>query len=217
MATSGTYGFSTNRDFIITEAFRKIGALGDGETIDATRLTIGSNVLNPMVKAFSSYGMSVWTLDKISIPLSEWANAPELIVGPTGTYVIDYKPLAITDALRSDGSIETPLIQISNSEYENQPTKTQTGTPTMFYYKPEAYVGKIYLWQPPDTYWDANGTLETTFRRQIQDLDTSTDEPDFPIEWHEALIYQLAVRLAPNYGLAPNDRMILKKEACTFL
>ena len=105
------------------------------------------------------------------------------------------------------------MIILTNREYEWQTNKRETGTPTMVYYKPNAFEGELFLWQAPDDYWSENGSMSFVFQRQIQDMASSTDAPDFPAEWHEALIYQLAIRLAPNYGLAPTDRSILKSEA----
>lgn len=211
--TSAVYGYSTSRDFIITEAFRKIGALGDGVPLDSTRLSIGAGVLSPMVQSFSSYGLLIWTLDRITIPLNYWNGQPKLTIGPAAQYRTPYKPLKCLEAVRNDDLSSVDMIKLANRDYETQTNKTTTGVPTMFYYKPNAYEGEIYLWQPPDDYWSNNGSITFVFQRQIQDLTTSTDEPDFPQEWTEALIYQLAIRLAPNYGLAPNDRGMLKQEA----
>lgn len=206
------YGYSTSRDFIITEAFRKIGALGDGETLDATRISIGSGVLNPMVKSFASYGLNIWTLDRVKIPLSYWRGSPSIILGPTGDFITAYKPLKLHECYRIDSDSSVPLIIVSNKDYEDQTNKTSTGTPTLAYYQPFSYYGVLSLWQVPDSYWEDKEIL-CVFQRQIADLDNGTDEPDFPPEWHEALIYNLAVRLAPNYGLPPSDRNILKTEA----
>lgn len=211
--TSAVYGFSSSRDFIITEAFRKIGALGDGQTLDATRMTIGARVLSPMVQSFSNLGLLIWTLDRITIPLSFWQEAPMLTVGPQAQYRTPYIPLKCLEAVRNDGESSVPLIKMANKDYEEQTNKSQTGTPTMFYHKPNAFHSEIYLWQAPDSYWSTNGSITFVFQRQLQDMASSTDAPDFPKEWHEALIYQLAMRLAPNYGLAPTDRNILKQEA----
>lgn len=47
----------------------------------------------------------------------------------------------------------------------------------------------------------------------VQDIDSSTDNPDIPQEFLEALKYGLAVRLAPEYGYPLEDRMVLKAEA----
>ena len=34
----------------------------------------------------------------------------------------------------------------------------------------------------------------------FEDFDSAADNPDFPVEWHEALQFNLAMRLAPEYG-----------------
>jgi hypothetical protein len=82
-STSALYGYSTSRDFIITEAFRKIGALADGADLDDTRMAIGARVLSPMVQSLSSHGLLIWTLDKITVPLSYWNGEPRLTFGPS--------------------------------------------------------------------------------------------------------------------------------------
>ena len=38
------------------------------------------------------------------------------------------------------------------------------------------------------------------------DLDVAGNNPEFPVEWAEALIYNLADRLAPEYGLPIPER-----------
>ena len=34
----------------------------------------------------------------------------------------------------------------------------------------------------------------------LEDLDASGDNPDFPSEWLDTIVYQLAVRIAPAFG-----------------
>lgn len=207
-----TFTYTSTRNFIVEEAFRKIGALGDGESLDATRLAIGVGVLNPMVKALSAYGLNLWALEKVSIPLSTWRGNPSIVVGPAGDFITSYKPLKLLECVRVDDTSSVPLMILAHKDYFEQTNKTETGTPTMIYFQPFSTYAVLSLWQPPDDYWD-DKTIECTFQRQIGDLSSADDEIDFPAEWHEALIYQLAVRLAPNYGLPPSDRAILKQEA----
>lgn len=51
----------------------------------------------------------------------------------------------------------------------------------------------------------------------IEDFDQSTDEPDFPQEWIEAIGYNLATRLFSSYGdtLTAIDRAEIKETALT--
>jgi hypothetical protein len=50
----------------------------------------------------------------------------------------------------------------------------------------------------------------------FEDMDTDSNDLGFPVEWTEAVIYGLAVRLAPEYGLSINERQQLKMEAKEF-
>ena len=44
-------------------------------------------------------------------------------------------------------------------------------------------------------------------------MSAGTDDVDFPNEWYRALILNLAVDLAPKYGLGIQERDLLKEEA----
>jgi hypothetical protein len=209
MATSGTYVWTSNRDYIITEAFRKIGSLGDYEDIDTERLNSGARALNPMVKAMAAMGMPLWAVKTVDIPLSNWASAT-LRIGPNQT-LSQEKPLKIFQVIRIDGTNEVPLIPLADEDYQNLTDKTSSGVPTQYYYKPLREFGDLTIWKRPDSYW-LTKTLRIRYQRPFQEFNVDTDEPDFPNEWHEALIYRLATRLAANYGLPLNDRRMLKEE-----
>lgn len=43
--------------------------------------------------------------------------------------------------------------------------------------------------------------INFTFERQLQDFDESNDNPDFPVEWTECLIWNLAARIGPEYKI----------------
>jgi hypothetical protein len=47
-------------------------------------------------------------------------------------------------------------------------------------------------------------------------MDSDSNDLSLPPEWTEAVIYGLAVRLAPEYGLSINERQQLKMEAKEF-
>lgn len=218
MATSGSYDWTSTRDFIITEAFKKIGRLGDFETLDSQRLTAGINALNPMIKAFQGLGMPVWAVTEQYLPFTHWATTPTVSIGPGATIAQAIKPLKIVQAIRRDNTnasfpVDVPLDIQPYENYELQSSKQSQGAPNTLFYQPLGYTGQISLWPLPDSTWQTNGQLYIRYQRPFQDFDASTDEPDFPVEWHEALIYNLAVRLAPNYGVPIQDRGVLKQEA----
>lgn len=222
MATSNSYNFTSSRDEIITSAFRKIGALGDYETIDTERLNAGIAAINPMIKTFMTKGMPVWALTEVTVPLSSFATIGFKTIGPSQTIELAYKPLKLIQAIRRDSVVpanptDTPVNIYTQTDFLDLSSKASTGAPVHVHYQPLAYHGQLRVWPLPDTYWQTNGSLILRFQRPFQDFDASTDEPDFPVEWHEALIYGLAVRLAPEYGVALNERQSLKQEAKEYL
>lgn len=214
MATSGSYDFSSTRDSIITSALRRIGALGDTETLDSVRQAVGIETLNPMIKAFQGIGMPVWATVDQEIAMSLFTSVP-LSIGPDADQDQLIKPLKIIQALRKDTDAETdvPMTILPWEDYNLLADKNTEGAPVHLFYHPQRTTGDIYIWPLPDDYWQTNGQLYIRYQRPFQDFDASTDEPDFPVEWHEALILALAVRLAPIYGLAPADRKELKEDA----
>jgi hypothetical protein len=218
MPTSNSYSYTTTRDQIISAAFRKIGVLGDYESIDSQRLNAGISALNPMIKAYHSQGMPLWTITEQIIPMSFWTTAVSVSIGPGQAVNQSFAPLKIIQAFRRDDITPTAptdvdLLIETRQNYSTRSNKLSRGTPTSLSYLPFAGTGALFLWPLPDLYWQTNGKLYLRFQRPFQDFVNSTDEPDFPVEWHEALIYNLAVRLASEYGVSPTDRGILKSEA----
>ena len=218
MSTSGSYDYKATAATIVAEAYRKIGALGDTETLDSTRQAIGMVSLNLMAKTFAAYGLQLWLRQEEYIPMSLFATDQAITVGPSGEYVTSYKPLRLLECSRYDAIDPTnpTSIQVFNMterEYQHKTNKLQEGTPVEVHFRPDAYQGWLHIWPNADDYWQTNGSLACVFHRQIQDFDSTADDPDFPPEWHETLVYQLACRLAPNIGLAPNDRQALQKDA----
>ena len=111
------------------------------------------------------------------------------------------KPMRVLGMRRVTGGPSSPssipMMALSHQEYFDLPNKETNGLPTHFYYNPDLSSGKLYMWPRPN---DPEMYFEMTFERQLEDFDSSSDNPDFPTEWLECLTYQLAVRLAPAFG-----------------
>jgi len=60
MATSGVYTFSRNRDQIITDALRRVGAIEAGETPGSQEVTDASAVLNSLIRHWQGTGTHIW-------------------------------------------------------------------------------------------------------------------------------------------------------------
>ena len=65
----------------------------------------------------------------------------------------------------------------------------------------------IYVYPTTD---NVTKTIELVVQRSISDFDADGDNPDFPQEWYEALVYGLAARLSNHYKLPISERKWLK-------
>lgn len=96
----------------------------------------------------------------------------------------------------NDSDVQIELV--GRAEYAQLSDKTTQGKTNKLWYNPLTTNGAASLWLTPDL---ATDVVRFSFERNVQDFDVGADEPDFPIEWGEALVYGLAARLV--VGLFP--------------
>jgi len=109
---------------------------------------------------------------------------------------------------------EIPVISWSRDQYFNQVNKNSTGTVVNAYYSPQLENGRMYVWQTASS---INDLVRFTFERPLQDITDSTDTLDFPVEWLEAIIYNLAARLVDDYDVPPAKGDRITQKAVSFL
>jgi hypothetical protein len=102
------------------------------------------------------------------------------------------------------------MTKISRQEYVNLSLKTSQGVPSLFYYDPQITNGVLYVWQTASV---VTSTLKMTVRTPVQDFVNTTDNPHFPVEWADALHYNLAARLAPVFGVPASIAASVKELA----
>lgn len=120
------------------------------------------------------------------------------------------RPLRIAEARIVESGNEVPMFRLGRSGYFELANKTSEGKPTQFYYEPQLTNGKLWIWPTPN---NVDMRIKFSFERTLEDFDSAADNADFPVEWLEAIKYNLAARLAPQYGLPLDMRAWLKQEA----
>jgi hypothetical protein len=205
MATSGSYTFTQTRDDIIKRALRLIGALAQGETPTTDQVTEAAIALNGLVKAWEADGMPLWAITQKTLTL----------VSGQSTYTVTTpKPLKVLQAWNHNttSNVDVPMRVITKQEYNILGNKTSTGNPIQLYYDPRRDSGEFHLFPVPSTVEQAANTIQYVCQIPFEDFNASTDNPDFPQEWYDAVTYGLACRLAPEYGLPIADRKTLWQE-----
>lgn len=211
MATSSSTNFSTSRDSLIAGALRVAGAIAQGETASATLVSEAAEALNMLVKAMQADGMPLWALKKYSITLTATGD---YTIGVSAT-VNTPKPLKVIQAYLSytSSSVDVPVRIITKQEYEMLGNKTSTGYPNQLYYEPLLTTGVVHVYPVPDATVAAACTLKIIYQRPFEDFDAAGDEPDFPQEYYHCLKMMLADAIAPEHGLAIQDRQDLARRA----
>ena len=108
------------------------------------------------------------------------------------------RPLDIIEARLVDSDDnETPLAVVGRNDYMGLSDKDTESTINQIYYDKQLTNGVLYTWPETDSVKDR---IKMTIKRPVQDLDANTDDFDFPIEWLEPIIYNLAKRIGPKFG-----------------
>lgn len=121
----------------------------------------------------------------------------------SGNYVYTFttratQPLEVQQIRRRDRSDNDMLMrEMSRSEYFALATKDTNGSPNSWYLDRQRDDAFLYVWPTPDFLTER---LKITYTRKLEDLDSGTDDIDFPPEWTMGMVYNLAAMLAPIFG-----------------
>lgn len=210
MSTSGTTTWSINRDTAIKGALRKLSVLGSGVTPSAQQVSDANEALNAMLKTFQADGMPIWAIKEYTFTVTSGTSSYNIGTGQT---INTPAPLKVIQALRTQsGGTNIPMNIYTHYNFDLLPNNA-SGTPVNLYYQPLSTYGTIRIWPSPQ---ESTTTITLVYQRPFEDMVSATDDFDFPSYWMEAVIYGLAWRLSPEYGIPIQDRTILAKEAELF-
>ena len=122
------------------------------------------------------------------------------------------RPLEIVEArLRKNDDTEVsigPFGIVSRLEYMAIPNKDLSGSCNLISYDPQTTDSRLYVWPVAE---DTKEYLKMSVRLPIEDFDAVTDNADFPVEWLNALKWNLAVEISNDIaGRDPTPFMIAK-------
>lgn len=204
MTVSTSTTFSMTSDQLVNAALRKLSVLGDGQAPSATQLSTGTEALNVMLKSFIAKGMPLWAIVEYNVPLTETHTYPMGV----GLAINIPAPLKVLQVILKDLTALTsqPMNVRSHYDYNLLSNQGSVGTPTTYWYEPLNQTGILHIWPIPDSYAIANQVATVVYQRPFFDMVAGANTLDFPQWWHDAIIFGLAWRLAPEYGIPITDR-----------
>jgi hypothetical protein len=210
MATSGSASWTLTRSQVITGALRKLAVLPSGGAPTTAQTSDAVDALQAIVKAFQVDGMPLWAI--VSKTFTATTNVASYTIGPGATVATLGMPLKVIQAWYTpSGGNNTPMEVIPRYDYNQLPrSAADVGTPIQLYYQPGITTGTISLWPIPN---NSTTTISVDYTTPYEDMNNATDTFTFPSYWMQALIYNLAWSLSPEYGIPINDRNQLAGEA----
>lgn len=124
-----------------------------------------------------------------------------------------YRPQKLIYAHRRDHSnIDTPVELIGDTAYRSLTNKGSDGPVNQAYYIPTLTNGTLFVWPAGGSVSNVD-KLILVAQYLVDDFDAASNNPQFPIEWGNAIIWNLAAELAPEYPVALPERRLLTIQA----
>lgn len=223
---SSTY--SITRDQVISLALRKLGVLEIGDTPDSAAIANANMSLNLLIKQMSTEGLKIWKTSELIIPLV--ANQTSYILGGASSTLmydsqnpetpITDRPLKVIQGwyrnLQVTPNIDTPFMVVSKNEYNTLGSKFSTGTANTVFYDTKSLNGILYVFLTPDANAATNLELHLVAQMPLNDMTAADQLPDFPNEWMNTLVWNLADQLSLEYGVPMNTRQEINQRAATY-
>lgn len=212
MATSGITINQLSGDDIINAAYRKLVVIGQGQTANAQQITDGRQALNNIVAEFRTLGMSIWARKEFPLPLV--VGQQDYVFGVGQSTNTPY-PIHMYQAILLQPptfSINQNVNILSFMDFNLLP-RDSTGTVVNMTYKPGINLGTVSVWPTPDASMIPGTILSLTYQAPFEYFIAGVDTPDFPEEWNNALIYQLALSLSDENGVSTQKQQWLEKQA----
>lgn len=209
MASSGVTSYTYTRDQIINAALRKLTVLAEGVSANATQLSTGAEALNLLVLQLQPLGLPLW---------SRKLKTTTMVSGTSSYTLSSPKPLKIIQAYFTDGTTadRRDIMVVPDYDFTLYPPGS-SGAPVAITYQPKVGNGTMKVWPTPDSSMATGSTITVIHQSEFEVFTAGSETPDFPQEWYNTLVYQLAVLLAPEYGIPTQDQTKIEQQAEKFL
>jgi len=185
---------------IITKAMKKAGILFKSETPDDDEVDDALDELNDILEEWSTDSMLAYARSWETFTLT--GGDGEYTIGTGGDFNTS-KPVTVVSAYIRQDTTDHTLDIVSDEVYNTFiPQKSTQGLPYFLNFDNNYALSKIRLYPVPSTTYSLFLLTEKPLTSLAVD-DTVT----FPVGWNRALIYNLAVALASEYGQEVSPRV----------
>lgn len=189
----------TGRD-LVTAILKKIGAIAPGESISASEAVDGLAEVNRMLGTWSNERLMIFGITEESFSLSAGVSTYTLGVGSTWNSSRPQwiEKAVVVDSTGSGEPVDHPIhIYLSVSEFASLRVKGTTSDYPYALYDDCGFPSRTLKFYPEPSVAHTVKIFSAKPITSIASLDTTIS---LPPGYEDALIYNGAVRLAPEYG-----------------
>lgn len=203
---------------IITAALRELGTLSANEQPAAADAEWGLSKLQRLIDRYNARLPMVYNVNFTIFTMPAQSNP--FTIGPGATFDVVQRPVSIPSIgliLNGTPGVEIPMNSRDDMWWANNRIKDLTSTfPTDYYYSPSWDIqadgsqwGQIYFWPEPT----ASFQIDVQMRQVLGEYASLTDSFSMPPGYWDLIVYELAISLAPSFGLQPNQILLAGQKA----
>lgn len=178
---------------IINKAYRKNGIITKNEALSASEVNDGLSSLNDLLGSWSNEGLLVYadTLENFSFSTGQSSYT----IGPGGDFNTS-RPVKILTAYTRIGNTDYSMDLVPETTFDAITQKNISNAfPDVFSYSPGVPLGTLTFYPIP-----SGGTFFLRSQKPLTQFATLDGEVSLPPGWERALVYNLAVEDASEYG-----------------
>ena len=182
---------------IIDSAMRKLGVIASGETPTNAERQDGLSALQSMLRSWAAEKINVFVSTSETVTL---VASTYLYTWGSGGTITTARPNQITGASITDSAgVTYPVSIIGEGRYNGITVKATTGRPNFLFPKFAYPLVQVYLYPVPSAAETLNLQSIKPFT-EASSFNAVSDTLQMPVNYEEPIIYNLAVRLAPEFG-----------------
>jgi len=183
---------ATARD-IITRAYQVNGVLTKNDALDGDEAQDGLSSLNAMLSSWTNDSLLLYVRESETFPLVSGQSS--YTIGTGGDFDTT-RPTQLVTAFTRIGQIDYDIEITNDISYDAITQKgISNSIPEALYYEAGYPLATITIYPVPTT-----GTLHLRSEKELTQFATLDSDMDFPPGWERALVYNLAIEDASQYG-----------------
>lgn len=197
----------TTVDGIIRSALSKVLVNNAQDTVSAADTQLAFDALGVLIDALGIERLACYALTTTTHALT--GGTGSYTIGTGGAFNVD-RPARIQNAFvrvaSGSNNVDYTVEIIPQSQWDSIRVKDIAGIPRKLFYDSQYPLGIINLYPAPLL---SSYTLYLNSYLPIANYTSTTDAIDLPPDYARMLIYNLAVEIAPDFGVNP-DPMVMK-------